>query len=333
MRTLFVLVSSLACLSLLASACSPQSSSSPDSAEPSPDSAEPKDISVPDGFTSDVSLDADATADTDGGGSPPACVTTLGAGPDPAFDATISRFEFKLAAPTHASLLGSVYDGQAVVFHQEAERSGACRLLTGEEGFCDPPCESPALCTPGGCALFPTSVSVGELTLTGVPMSPVTITADALGTYYWLYEGHVTTDEVSLSASGEDAGAFQLTACTATAPIPQHDWSAAIDERAADANVTLTWSNPVPTARIYLRMTTGIGTHGGVSPVEIECEGPDTGSLTLPSAYLDALYAQGWSCGECGGNVLWRYHANETEVDGRIVQFRASAGVDFWYHP
>ena len=35
------------------------------------------------------------------------------------------------------------------------------------------------------------------------------------------------------------------------------------------------------------RPKTCVGTRGGISPVEVECEGPDTGELTIPGAYCD----------------------------------------------
>jgi hypothetical protein len=95
--------------------------------------------------------------------------------------------------------------------------------------------------------------------------------------------------------------------------------------------VTLTWSDSDPDSRIYLRMTTGVGTHGGISPVEVECESADTGRLVLPGAYLDQLYDDGaWSCGECGDNNVWRYRAATTASD---VQFRAEARTTFFFRP
>jgi hypothetical protein len=115
--------------------------------------------------------------------------------------------------------------------------------------------------------------------------------------------------------------------------MPVGDWSGLLAARAPGQPVTLTWSDPVDSARIYLRMTTGIGTHGGISPVEIECEGPDVGMLELPGAYLDALYESGWSCGECGDNTLVRYHVDETDAGGTTVQLRTEATVGFWFIP
>ena len=49
----------------------------------------------------------------------------------------------------------------------------------------------------------------------------------------------------------------------------------------------------------------------------------------LPGAFLDMLYAQGWSCGECGFNELIRYRA------GRIgaAAFSAEAATPFFHIP
>ena len=137
----------------------------------------------------------------------------------------------------------------------------------------------------------------------------------------------------SLSAAGADVAAFELATCPVTAPTPSGDWSALLAARAPGEPVVLTWSDPIDSARIYLRMTTGIGTHGGISPVEVECEGPDVGMLELPGAYLDALYADGWACGECGGNDLVRYHADEADAGGTTVQLRTEATTGFWFIP
>jgi hypothetical protein len=138
---------------------------------------------------------------------------------------------------------------------------------------------------------------------------------------------------VRLSTAGDAGVPFDLAACIVGPPEPIGDWAALLAARGAAQDVVLTWSNAVSTARIYLRMTTGIGTHGGISPVEIECEGPDTGSLRLPGPYLDALYAQGWSCGECGDNRLIRYHATEIQSGSRVIQLRTEAYAQFFFTP
>lgn len=162
------------------------------------------------------------------------------------------------------------------------------------------------------------------------------VAANEAGTYYWGAEGGYAVEAIGLAATGGTLGALSLTACAPPELAAIGDWSALLEARADGDDVTLTWSDPAPGARVYMRMTTGIGTHGGVSPVEVECEGPDTGSLaSLPGAFLDALYERSaWSCGECGGNELFRYYATaEVVVGSTAIQLRASTSVTFWFRP
>ena len=80
-------------------------------------------------------------------------------------------------------------------------------------------------------------------------------------------------------------------------------------------------------------MTTGIGTHGGISPIEIECEGPDVGTLEIPGSYLDQLFEDGWSCGECGNNDLRRYVADEGDLSTGKARFTAETWSTFFFQP
>jgi hypothetical protein len=257
---------------------------------------------------------------------------TSGWGAEPMFERPSGRFTFR-EWPGYRWLAGFISDGPRVEFHQESERDGACRLLTYAASSCEPACTQPAVCIAETCVTEPLGLSAGVVTLSGVGDEPIEITEGSLHDYFWDREGDLVATMPSLSAAGADVDAFELAACPTTAPTPIGDWSGLLAARAPGEAVTLTWSDPVDTARIYLRMTTGIGTHGGISPVEIECEGPDVGMLELPGAYLDALYADGWSCGECGGNDLVRYHADETDAGGTTVQLRTEAAAGFWFIP
>jgi len=280
----------------------------------------------------DGDADADADSDGDADGDADACATDLGDGAEPIFEQTNSRFVLN-AYPTFAQLQGRVLDRPSISQHDEVEREGACRLLTYEPVLCPDECLPEEACVRGECVPYPTSLSAGELTLRGIGDSPIVVQPDEWGGYYWGLEAEIAISRVELSAAGDAVGPFDLSVCALTAPQPDGDWSAALESRADGEDVTLRWSNPNEGARIHLYMTTGIGTHGGISPVEVECEGPDTGTLTLPGSYLDALYAEGWSCGECGGNDLVRYTVDQTEVDGFEVQLRSEAAATFWYIP
>ncbi len=255
---------------------------------------------------------------------------------EPQFGQTNDRFTLG-AFSNWIQVRGGVFDGPALEFHQEADRIGPCRLLTyNGAAFCDPPCDYVTeTCFDGSCVSLPQPLSVGSLELGGVDAASISIPAEANGVYDWFSQDYDVSQltDVSLSAAGDQAPGFSLSACVVPPPEPEGDWVQLLEQRQAGADVVLTWSNPVASARIYLRMTTGIGTHGGISPVEIECEGRDTGTLTLPGAFLDELYSVGWSCGECGGNDLWRYHATETGAGNHTVQLRTQSVASFWYIP
>lgn len=267
-------------------------------------------------------------ADTGGGGS--------GGGGDasgaPDFDWPASQLALELA-DWGLSFTGALYDTPPKAFHTEAERNGLCRLLTYEPEVCEPSCQLPAVCAQGTCIAQSQAVSGGPVVLSGFAGGPITVEPETYGPYFWQTEDLHASDAagpIGVKASGNIP--FELQAEKVTAPTPDGDWSALLAARQPAADVTLTWSDPDPAARVHLRMTTGIGTHGGISPVEIECDGPDAGSLTLPGAWLDSLYAEGWSCGECGGNDLWRYRA-AVSAGAKPVQFRVQAKASFWYRP
>jgi len=274
-------------------------------------------------------LGSSSAADSTGGSD--ACATPYGDDPTPLFDRPRGRFELRWF-PTYSSLLGSYADTPPPDFHQEAERSGACRLLTYQASVCNPACEPPGVCIDGACVTASPLLSLGAVTLAGVDADPIAVSEDAYHAYFWDREAELSLQTLGLDGEGGAIAPFSLSACAVTAPEPQQDWSAQMMARAAGESVVLRWTNPVPTARVYMRMTTGIGTHGGISPVEIECEGPDVGELELPGAYLDALYADGWACGECGGNDLLRYHADHSGDPGEL-QFRVGSIANFWYIP
>lgn len=177
-------------------------------------------------------------------------------------------------------------------------------------------------------------LDAGTLTITEFLADPIEPT-DGGGAYYWGSEGLGDPGErATLAGAGGEVGPFELSVCVPEPVVPTADWSQMLADRGAGEDVTLVWSDPTPGARVYLRMTTGIGTHGGISPVEIECEAPDSGSLTLPGVYLDQLYGSAaWSCGECGDNQLRRYFAAEAPIAAGQLRFRAESWTAFYFRP
>jgi len=216
------------------------------------------------------------------------------------------------------------------------------REKDGHYSICDPPCDSGQYCGfAKTCVTDLTLKTAGTLTFTGIVdttyltgIVDTTVSVDpnaALGYYLRIKTGIKTNANitakwgalVTVSASGDVVGPFELALqIPLEAPEPLEDWYALFDNRAPGQDVILRWANPDETSRISLYMTTGLGLHAGISPVDIECEGPDRGTLTLPGSFLDLLYAWGWNCGNCPNNYLLRYRAVRTQVGSHEIEYR-----------
>jgi len=259
---------------------------------------------------------------------------TASAGPD--FEPTEGLFTMRreTGASEFVIFSGSVHSPPSAGFQTEEAREGQCRLLTFAASICAPECDLGAFCIDGECVTPTAALDAGTITLTDVMSEPVIADDGGIHVYNWSSENAGPYgDAATLSASGGVTGDFELSVCLPEAMAPTSDWSQLMEARGAGEDVTLAWDNPLPGARVYIRMTTGVGTHGGISPAEIECEGPDTGSLTLPGAYLDELFADGWGCGECGNNDLKRYFSDDAEITQGTARFRGEATTTFYFHP
>lgn len=246
-------------------------------------------------------------------------------GADPDFSRPHSLFHVRTWAELgDAELTGVAAETPPLELRTEASREGQCRLMTYTPSNCTPACEGDAICVDGTCQDWPTRRDLGPVEWT-FPGDSRTVEPDALLSY---------RSQGVLSEHGEhhlEATDMDLRVATIVPLAPVGDWQQTIlDRNGGDA--VLTWSNPNPDARIRVAMTDCTGTHGGIGESEIECEGPDTGELRLPAAFLDALDAGDWSHGECGGHVFHRYHADaDPEATGLRFESRADAGL--WYRP
>jgi hypothetical protein len=275
--------------------------------------------------------DTDPPVDTDPTGTPD-CVAsyTDDLGPEPAFARPLGEIVVN-NDDYFPHVLGGVAEAPPLSFHVEADREGACRLVTWAPTSCTPACDFGAFCVDGECVTHPPRVDAGPLTLTGEGLDLV-VPVDATSGWYAELPAPVTGG-ITASAAGGEAPAFTVGSCAVNPIVPTGDWSALLAARADGQDVTLEWSPVDPSARISLHMTTGVATHGGVAHAEIECEGPDTGALAIPGRFLDALYAEGWSCGECGNNTLYRYRSGEVDAGGAPVRLTVRTGASFWHIP
>jgi hypothetical protein len=270
------------------------------------------------------------------------CDETFGDIEGPLFDQTNNRFiaqVWDLEDPyDEGAFSGSLFDGPDLVFHKEAYRVGYCRLMTYDGNACDETCLDSQFCVNGECQTPPSSVSAGPLTLSTSNGIAETLNPDALNGYFRSFDFEEVSDLDWVSMEMPELNAdVSLTACIPEPIVPESDFGEAFAARADGEDVTLRWKPSTQHARIYLHMTTCIGTHAGISPVEIECEGRDVGELTIAGSFLDAFASCDgcWALGECGGHRLVRSHTVETEIDteGQAVQLRGVTESDFSYFP
>jgi len=219
-------------------------------------------------------------------------------------------------------LMGAFADGPYLSLQTEAERSGSCRLMRYAASSCEPACGEDELCIDGACQVWPTREARGDLLWTWPDGEQTLSPDDTLS--YWATGSASTAGDVSIAVDG-----LELTAPTIDAMDPDGDWVRAIDNRGSD-DAVLRWNNPILDARVRLHMTDCTGSHGGLAAAEIECEGPDSGELVIPGAYLAEMEAGDWSHGECGGHLFERYHAAAPEGDTTIRLETIGDGGLFW---
>ncbi len=221
-------------------------------------------------------------------------------------------------------LMGAFADGPRLRFHEESERIGNCRLMTYSASTCDPPCDGDASCVGGECVPWPVREDRGDLSWTW-PDGEQMVSPDGALAYF--ATGATSSEgEVSIEVEG-----LALAASTVGVPMEDGSWVGAITSRGS-GDATLRWLDPILGARIRLHMTDCTGSHGGFAAAEIECEGPDSGELVLPGAFLDALEAGDWSHGECGSHTFERYHASAAD-DEPETRLETLAPGSLFYFP
>lgn len=184
----------------------------------------------------------------------------------------------------YTAFSGAVADGivPATMLENVGEEGG-CRLLRRNNPFCDPPCAPGTTCDfDGTCIPYPANHDVGLVTIDGL-LQPVM--AEPLAPTFEYFDTslpHPAWDpaaEIELRAAGGDYEAFTL-----------HGYGVEPIEPAGDALVldpetalTVEW---VPgDGPGMVRVELNIDQHG-ITPVELWCVSEDTGSLTVPAAFI-----------------------------------------------
>jgi hypothetical protein len=232
----------------------------------------------------------------------------------------------------YSRILGAFRDGALPTAHDEVMREGACRLLTYEPVSCDPLCTDGMCVDTDQCAPYPAQLSAGTLTITGLYD---TLNLDPDLGRYWHQDGmdlYAPGATVTVSASGADVDAFELSVTAPGGDNPTVDQAGALDfpRFGTGTGHTFTWTPVDPGSRVRLWMAADVA-HGQPYAAIVECDAPDTGSLTIAADILDGFIdPQNWSCGECPEQYLMRYRRATTPDDSFELLVGTRLAFFYW---
>jgi len=193
------------------------------------------------------------------------------------------------------SVLGKISDGEtpSIVAWVEAAHEGACRLEKPRAPFCSPACGAVVCVEDNVCKAYPTALSVGTVTLSGVALSggETSLTLKETAKAYqappgttFAYPPFMEGDEVRVSASGGELVAFEL-AASGVAPFWLTDDTLNLE---TGKPLELHWTAAADPSASSVHLKLDISHHGG-SKGMIECDADDNGALTVPASLVSQL--------------------------------------------
>ena len=196
--------------------------------------------------------------------------------------------------PDYSSVDGEILDAVLPASIQELIVAEAgCRLLTRINPICEPACMSGQTCAEDGtCVPYPARIETGTVTVAGLEVA-VAMEPRADLRYFETTLPHPVFRPgapLSLTSAGGEVEALALSG-VGVEPL-ELDASPWI--LAAGQATTLTWASAGEDGDATIYASINVDQHG-LSPATLECEGPDTGSLEIPAAVVDALLAAGVS--------------------------------------
>ena len=205
------------------------------------------------------------------------------------------------AVPGYTSVLGKVTDGPTPALIQWVldTTEGPCKLLKPKVPFCDPGCGGSAACVDDNeCQSYPTAKDVGTVAVKGVKtdqgatefsMEPVVHNYQVPAGVNCPYPAFAEGAALSMTSGGGAYAPFTITA-KGIKPFDSTNGTITLEP---GKPVTLTWdaAGVAGISTVYVKLD--ISHHGGTKGM-IECDAPDTGSLTLSASLLGKLTALGW---------------------------------------
>jgi hypothetical protein len=180
---------------------------------------------------------------------------------------------------------GEVLDGvvpSKILF--QVGQEGSCTLWQRKNPFCNPACKPSEACThEGTCVPYPLPEDAGPLTLSGLT-KPVSMSFPA---YYDTTVDHppfAPGADITLQAKGATYPAFTLHG-QGFAPM---EIPAQMLVLTKGESLGVSWTPDSSAGQATVRIRINVDQHGN-SPVELQCELPDTGSAMVPVSLIDQL--------------------------------------------
>jgi hypothetical protein len=210
-------------------------------------------------------------------------------------------FLISLREDSVTAFLGRIYDGPQPVktIWELVDSSGPCKLLKPRTPLCVEPCGSNAACVEDdSCQPYPTAISVGTVTISGIQTvnGTNTFTIDPINAYYQpavslKFPPFNEGDIVTLSAAGSDKiSQFTLKAIGFKPIVVINDSFPCADGESMEVR----WIPPAKDLKTVIYIMVDVSYHGG-SKGKIECECADNGSVVIPASLLDKLKSFGIS--------------------------------------
>lgn len=221
----------------------------------------------------------------------PSAVTLRGICP---VDRYIGGFKVEMNAEVgYTAIDGSVLNGiDPGMVPDVAVSEDDCMLLKRRRLICDPPCQSGMTCTPEAtCIDKPLGQDLGTAIFQGLVKTVVVDPMQPGNTYFYTrlnHPGFESGKVVNLTTLGGYLAPLDLYG-VGVEPLhkPANPW--VLEE---GTPLAIEWSAPPEGARSTVKVAINIDQHG-LTPLTLVCELADTGSATIPSSVIDALFANG----------------------------------------
>ncbi|MBL8786434.1 MAG: hypothetical protein JNJ59_16145 [Deltaproteobacteria bacterium] len=296
--------------------------SSPDTVD-TVDTVDAADTSGPDAPDPDTQLGPDVDPDT--ADASPDTTPDLWDAPPSTLSVSVQTW----AGGTPRTSIGGALRADAMPnTYVVADATDDCRLLLGENPFCDPFCDGTLCTAPNVCTPYPALLSAGTLTVSGGGGRPVVLEPDVTG-YGTSFEAQTFADgtAITFAAAGGEVPAFAET-LTAPPTIVVAD----LDRVSLKSPLVFDWDAPTTSndTRVLIRLQADRGQHGRALSAILECDVPDTGHFEIPSTLQSQYVADDlWGCGKCPASSITRYAAKRIQVGSHEVALRVESSAVF----